>query len=307
MSVEDNIRLIVEQVISEMSGRHKNTSGQNHGSAALDKGSPRRIDAGGPADNPDDILSDITAVDLQQQLKVPNPVHAGFYKDMKQSTPARIGVWRCGTRPLTDTLLRFRADHATAQDAVLNDVSEEFIQKMNMLKLQTACRDKDEFLTRPDLGRKLSPGSLEALRQSGKKGSAVQIIVADGLSSTAVEVNAPEIIPALIQGLNSLNIQDIGAPVFVKYGRVAIMDDIGGELKPKVAVVLIGERPGLGTSESLSAYLAYNPRHGMLESERTVFSNIHKGGTPAVEAGAHIAGIIKTVLDNKVSGVGLNS
>ena len=307
MSVEDNIRLIVEKVISEMSGRQSNNSGQNYGSAAPDKGNPVRVNAGGSTDNPDAVLDDITAVDLQQLLNVPDPVNAGFYKDMKLSTPARIGAWRSGTRPLTETMLRFRADHATAQDAVLNDVSEEFIQKMNMLKLQTACRDKDEFLTRPDLGRKLAADSREALRQSGKKGSEVQIIVADGLSSTAVEVNAPEIIPALIQGLNSLNIRDIGAPVFVKYGRVAVMDDIGEELNPKVAVVLIGERPGLGTSESLSAYLAYNPRHGMLESERTVFSNIHKGGTPAVEAGAHIAGIIKTVLDNKVSGVGLNS
>lgn len=307
MSLEESVRLIVEQVLNEMGGKQKYTPAQNHGAAPLEQGSPARVDAGIDADNPDDILSDITAVDLQRQLNVPDPVDASLYMDMKLSTPARIGVWRSGTRPLTETMLRFRADHATAQDAVLNDVSEEFIRKMGLPKLQSACRDKDEFLTRPDLGRKLSEESLEVLRKQGKKGCEVQFIIVDGLSSTAVEANVPDIYPALLQGLKSLNVNDIGAPVFVKYGRVAIMDVIGEELKPKVAVVLIGERPGLGTAESLSAYLAYNPRLGMVESERTVFSNIHKGGTPAAEAGAHIAGIIKTVLDKKVSGVGLNS
>jgi len=299
MAMEDTIKLIVEQVLTEI-----NNGNQKSVEKAVQNGGNKTINAGNTGSGK--MLPDITEVDLKQQLNVPNPVNTGFYRDMKRTTPARIGVWRSGTRPLTDTILRFRADHATAQDAVLNDVSDEFVQKMNLIKLESACRDKDEFLTRPDLGRKLSAESLELLRKQGTKESDVQIIVVDGLSSTAVETNVPDIYPALMQGLAALNIKNTGSPLFVKYGRVAIMDEIGEELKPKVAVILVGERPGLGTAESLSAYLAYNPRRGMLESERTVFSNIHKGGTPAAEAGAHLAGIIKTVLDNKVSGVALS-
>ncbi len=298
MAMEDTIKLIIEQVLNEIN----NGNGKAVETAA--SAGNRTIEADG-ADS-GKILPDITEVDLKQQLNVPNPVNPSFYRDMKRTTPARIGVWRSGTRPLTDTILRFRADHATAQDAVLNDVSDEFVEKMNLIKLQSACSNKDEFLTRPDLGRKLSAESLELLRKQGTKESDVQIVVVDGLSSTAVETNVPDIYPALMQGLAALGIKNTGSPLFVKYGRVAIMDEIGEELKPNVAVVLVGERPGLGTAESLSAYLAYNPRRGMLESERTVFSNIHKGGTPAAEAGAHLAGIIKTVLENKASGVALS-
>ena len=97
----------------------------------------------------------------------------------------------------------------------------------------------------------------------------------------------------------------LGTTIFVRHGRVAVMDTIGEELKPEAAVILIGERPGLGTAESMSAYMAYKPRLGMVESERTVISNIHKGGTPAAEAGAHLASLMKKILNAKASGVNL--
>ncbi len=223
---------------------------------------------------------------------------------MMLSTPARIGVGRCGSRPLTQTLLRFRADHAVAQDAVLGEVSEDLIAKYNLVSLKSACHDKDEFLTRPDLGRKLDDESIEKLRKECQAGAQVQIIIADGLSSTAIEANLADLYPALSQGLSTMGIK-LGTPIFVKYGRVAIMDVIGELLKPEVAVILIGERPGLGTAESMSAYMAYNPRAGMVESERSVISNIHKGGTPAVEAGAHLASFVKRIVDAKMSGVNL--
>ena len=111
-------------------------------------------------------------------------------------------------------------------------------------------------------------------------------------------------LPAMIQGLEGMGIQ-LGTTIFVKYARVAIMDVIGEELKPEAAIVLIGERPGLGTAESMSAYMGYNPRVGMVESERTVVSNIHKGGTPAAEAGAHLASLLKRILDARASGVNM--
>ncbi|NMC32523.1 MAG: ethanolamine ammonia-lyase subunit EutC [Veillonellaceae bacterium] len=294
MALEDNIRLIVEQVLLEM-GSH--TSSVNGGKF------PEKSAGEGGVDNCD--IEDLAKVDLQRYLQVPNPLNRSLYEDMKLSTPARIGVWRCGTRPLTDTWLRFRADHAVAQDSVLGEVPEDFPAKYNMVSVKSMCETKDEYLTRPDLGRKLDEESLTLIRSKCRKGPKLQIIVADGLSSKAVEANIPNLLPAMLQGLEGMGI-DVGTPIFVKFARVAIMDAIGEELKPEAAIVLIGERPGLGTAESMSAYIGYNPRTGMVESERTVVSNIHKGGTPASEAGAHLATLLKKILDAKASGVNLH-
>lgn len=294
MAMEDNIRLIVEQVLKELG----NNSSQKSGT-----GCP--TSAAADCSNEPNGIQDLAAIDLQRYLQVPAPQNKDLYEEMKLSTPARIGIWRCGTRPLTDTWLRFRADHAVAQDSVLGEVPEEFAAKYNMVSVKTMCESKDEYLTRPDLGRKLDEASLNLIRAKCKKGARLQIIVADGLSSKAVEANIPNLLPAMMQGLEGMGI-DVGTPIFVKYARVAIMDVIGEELKPEAAVVLLGERPGLGTAESMSAYMGYRPRVGMVESERTVVSNIHRGGTPAAEAGAHLATLLKKILDAKASGVNLH-
>jgi ethanolamine ammonia-lyase small subunit len=292
MALEDNIRTIVEQVLAEMAARNPGP-----GPAAAAAAVPAGPDEPGDGD-------DLAKVDLQRCLQVPAPVNRPLYEEMKLSTPARIGVWRCGCRPLTDTWLRFRADHAVAQDSVLGEVPGDFPAKYDMVAVRTMCEDKDEYLTRPDLGRKLDEPSLAAIREKCRKGAKVQVIVADGLSSKAVEANIANLLPAMLQGLESMGIQT-GTTVFVRHARVAVMDVIGEELKPEAAVVLIGERPGLGTAESLSAYMGYNPRVGMVESERTVVSNIHKGGMPAAEAGAHLATILKKILDARASGVNI--
>lgn len=291
MVVEENVRKIVEQVLLELTREKEGTGASCQTSKAI------------PADD-DNSLGDMTQLDLQRDLQVPNPVNKRLYEDMKMATPARIGVWRSGPRPLTGTLLRFRADHAMAQDAVLGEVPDECAEKCGMVSIKTMCADKDEYLTRPDLGRRLGEEALNAIRKGCSKGAKVQVIVSDGLSSKAVEANAPDLLPALAQGLESLGVK-LGTPIFVKYGRVAVMDVIGEELKPEVAVILIGERPGLGMAKSMSAYIGYNPRVGMIESERTVISNIYQGGTPAAEAGAHLATLIKKVLDTKISGMDL--
>jgi len=294
MAMEDNIRLIVEQVLTELSKNPQKMAG------AACATSPTNS-AGSDVEN----ITDLAKVDLQRYLQVPEPLNRALYEEMKLSTPARIGVWRSGTRPLTDTLLRFRADHAVAQDSVLGEVPVEFPEKYNMVCVKTMCESKDEYLTRPDLGRKLDEASLNLIRTKCRKGAKLQIIVADGLSSKAVEANIPNLLPAMLQGLEGMGIE-VGTPIFVQYSRVGIMDSIGEELKPEAAIVLLGERPGLGTAESMSAYIGYHPRAGMLESERTVVSNIHKGGTPAAEAGAHLATLLKKILDAKASGVNLH-
>ena len=294
MAMEDNIRLIVEQVLQELGKTAQPAAGGScPATAAADNG------------NDGNGIEDLAKVDLQRYLQVPEPQNRSLYEEMKLTTPARIGVWRCGTRPLTDTWLRFRADHAVAQDSVLGEVPEEFPAKYNMVSVKSMCESKDEYLTRPDLGRKLDEESLNLIRSKCRKGAKLQIIVADGLSSNAVEANIPNLLPAMLQGLEGMKI-DVGTPIFVKFARVAIMDAIGEELKPEAAIVLLGERPGLGTAESMSAYIGYNPRAGMVESERTVVSNIHKGGTPAAEAGAHLATLLKKILDAKASGVNLH-
>ena len=295
-NMEDSIKLIVEQVLKEIA---VTDGGKVSAGAAAKEASAK---AAQMIDSSD--AADLSTIDLQTQLLVPNPKNKDLYMDMKKSTAARIGVWRAGPRPLTETLLRFRADHAVAQDSVMGEITEEDAAKYKMVYIKSACRDKDEYLTRPDLGRVLDDESVRKLEKECEKKPQVQIVVADGLSSKAMEANIPDLFPALLQGLQSMGIK-VGTPVMAKYSRVGLMDSVGEVIKPDVCINLIGERPGLGTAESMSAYIVYNPRAGVIESERTVISNIHKGGTPAVEAGAHIATLVKKILDAKASGVNL--
>src|SRR5699024_7530397 len=132
----------------------------------------------------------------------------------------------------------------------------------------------------------------------------VQIIVADGLSSTAIEANVKDTLPELINGLKGYGI-DVGTTFFVKYSRVGAEDAASKALNAEVTRILIGERPGLETGESMSAYMVDKGYPGIPEAKRTVVSNIHQHGTPAAEAGAHIADVIKKILDAKASGVDL--
>jgi len=287
---EDDLRKIVEQVLHEMGY-----------SSLSDKALETIKDA---VIEREEEIPDITAVDIRKQVLVPNPENLEALLKLKSKTPARIGVWRSGPRYKTETLLRFRADHAVAMDAVFTDVSEELLKEMNLFSVKTMCRNKDEFLTRPDLGRKFDDETIKIIKEKCKPNPQVQIYVSDGLSSTAIEANIKDVLPAIIQGLESYGI-NVGTPFFVKYGRVPAMDVISEITGAEVTCVLIGERPGLATAESMSAYMAYRATVNMPEARRTVVSNIHRGGTPPVEAGAHIAEIIKLMLEKKASGIDL--
>jgi len=249
-------------------------------------------------------IDDITKVDIKKQLLVTNPKDVESYLDMKSKTPARIGIGKAGARYKTETILRFRADHAAAQDSVFSYVSEDFIKENNMFEIETLCKDKDEYLTRPDLGRKFSKETISRLKDKIGTNQKVLMVVGDGLSSSAIEANLRDCVPAIKQGLKMYGIE-CGELVFIKHCRVGAMDHLGEELGCEVVCMLVGERPGLVTAESMSAYIAYKPYIGMSEAKRTVISNIHKGGTNPVEAGAHIAELIKTMLDKKASGIDL--
>ena len=252
----------------------------------------------------DAYIPDITEVDIRKQLLVKNPKNAEVYLDMKAKTHARIGKGRSGARYKTETVLRFRADHAAAQDAVFSYVDEDFVKENNMFAVETLCKDKDEYLTRPDLGRRFSPDTISKIKEKFGTNQKVLMLIGDGLSSAAIEANLKDCVPAIKQGLKMYGIESSDL-LFVKHCRVGAMDHLGDELGCEVVCMLVGERPGLVTAESMSAYIAYKPYIGMAEAKRTVISNIHKGGTTAVEAGAHIADVIKNMLDKKASGIDL--
>lgn len=252
----------------------------------------------------DGIIPDITEVDIQEQFLVPHAINEEAYRKIKKFTPARLGLWRAGNRYKTQSVLRFRADHAAAQDAVFSYVSDDFVKEMGFIPVQTKASSKDEYLTRPDLGRIFDEEQQQFIKDNCKHNAKVQIVVGDGLSSSAIEANVRDFLPALKQGLKMFGL-DFDEVLFIKHARVAAMDQIAELTGAEVICMLVGERPGLVTAESMSAYLAYKPTVGMPEAKRTVVSNIHKGGTPAVEAGAYVAEIIKKILDNKKSGIDL--
>lgn len=254
----------------------------------------------------DGMIDDITEVDIRKQFLVPDPVDLEGYIKMKAKTPARLGLWRSGPRYKTQSMLRFRADHAAAQDAVFSYVPDDLIKEMKFIDVVTKCRDKDEYVTRPDLGRQFDEENRDKIKNNIKPNQKVQVIVGDGLSSAAIEANIKDILPSIKQGLKMFGLDfDEEAVIFIKHARVPAMDQIGEMTNADVICYLIGERPGLVTAESMSAYLAYKPTVGMPEARRTVISNIHKGGTPAVEAGAYIAELIHKMLEHKKSGIDL--
>lgn len=252
-----------------------------------------------------DFVEDVTKLDLRKLYLVDSPQQEQAYRRLKERTPARVGSGRAGPRYKTLTMLRFRADHAAAQDAVFSQVAENYAQENGLLPVQTRCKDKDEYLTRPDLGRIFDKENAEKLKAAIPGSPQVLIVVGDGLSSAAIQANAMDCMAAIRDGLKARGIET-GQAVFVRYCRVGAGDAIGSITGCQLVCMLVGERPGLVTDKSMSAYITYQPRTGVSESSRTVVSNIHAQGTPAVEAGAHIAQLIDTILKKKVSGVGLH-
>ena len=252
-----------------------------------------------------DFVPDVTALNLRKLYLVENAADAPKFQKMKEKTPARLGSGRAGARYKTLTLLRFRADHAAAQDAVFSEMDADYAKNHDLLPVKTRCETKDEYLTRPDLGRCFDEHNAKAIKGVIDKSPKVQLVVGDGLSSAAIAANADDCLAAIRDGLKLRGIET-GKAIFVKYCRVGAGDAIGDITGCELVCVLVGERPGLVTDKSMSAYITYKPHTGVSESSRTVVSNIHAQGTPAVEAGAYVAELIEKILRKKVSGVGLH-
>ena len=252
-----------------------------------------------------DFVPDVTELDLRKLYLTDDPQNGEEFQKMKLKTPARLGSGRAGPRYKTLTMLRFRADHAAAQDSVFSQVPEDFAQKNGLVPVQTRCTDKDMYLTRPDLGRCFDEENTKKIRAAVPGTPRVQLVIGDGLSSAAILANALDCVAAIRDGLKLRGVET-APPIFVRYCRVGAGDAIGDITGCELVCMLVGERPGLVTDKSMSAYITYQPRTGVLESSRTVVSNIHAQGTPAVEAGAHIAELLETILKKKVSGVALH-
>ena len=255
--------------------------------------------------HPGEFVPDVTALDLRQLYLTEDAAEPEKFCRLKEKTPARLGMGRCGPRYKTLSMLRFRADHAAAQDAVFSQVPEDYAAKQDLIALQTRCKDKDEYLTRPDLGRCFDEENQRKLKNAISAAPRVQLVVGDGLSSAAIMANAADCMAAIRDGLQLRHI-DTGKGIFVRYCRVGAGDAIGDITGCELVCVLVGERPGLVTDKSMSAYITYKPHTGVSESARTVVSNIHAQGTPAAEAGAFVAELIEKILEKKVSGVGLH-
>lgn len=252
-----------------------------------------------------DFVEDVTKLDLRKLYLTEEPENKEEFRRLKLRTPARLGSGRAGARYKTLTMLRFRADHAAAQDAVFSQVPEDFAEKNGLIPVQTRCKDKDQYLTRPDLGRCFDEENQQKIRSAIPGTPRVQLVIGDGLSSAAILANAMDCMAAIRDGLKLKGIET-GKALFVRYCRVGAGDAVGDVTGCELVCVLVGERPGLVTDKSMSAYITYKPHTGVVESSRTVVSNIHAQGTPAVEAGAHVAELIDTILKKKVSGVGLH-
>lgn len=224
---------------------------------------------------------------------------------LRCTTPARICVGRAGWRPTTDAWLRFRQDHAMAKDAVTSEFSSAFIsfaEDRGWPIVQSLAADKRDFISFPPKGKQVDATTLTSLPSNCPTNLDVQVVISDGLSARAIEDNIKDLLPMLLEGLELEGIS-VGVPIVVHYGRVGVADQIAHHLGMKLAINLIGERPGLSACASMSAYLTYNPGPSTISSDRTVVSNIHARGTLPVEAGAYVVQLSKKILAAKVSGV----
>jgi ethanolamine ammonia-lyase small subunit len=239
-----------------------------------------------------------------------NSMDASFLDLIRARTPARLLVGRAGTSYGTSTQLELRADHAAARDAVHDeldlkrDLGSIFVAEMRLFLVSTLARTRSEYLLQPDLGRRLSGEAKSAILSRCQRGCDLQIVVGDGLSPRAVASQVPKLIPLLVQCATDRGLS-FGQSFAVQNCRVGIMNDVGELLDPKVVVLLIGERPGLATATSLSAYMAYRPRLGHTDAQRNLISNIHERGVSHGEAANRILALAEAMMHAHVSGVTL--
>ncbi len=228
-----------------------------------------------------------------------------YAKEAATHTTALQGIGHVGTRYAPDVVLQFQAELAVAHGAVAHELAPDFAARNALLPLESRVADHRQFLLRPDLGRRLSDESVHRLRAGATKSPDVQPILADGLSAVACEGSGMALLHAFTRACERRGLT-VGTPVCARYARVWLEDEIGEIVGAKVAAILLGERPGLGTGDGLSAYLVYEPKLGKTDGDRNMMSNIHARGTPPEVAGDRLAVLAKAMVDQRTSGVSLD-
>ncbi len=235
---------------------------------------------------------------------------AAAMEALRERTPARLLVGRAGTAYRTATQLELREDHAAAVDAVraemdlARDLGSQFVEDNGLFEVATQAADKSQFLQRPELGRKLSAAARQAIAQKCPPGADLQLAIGDGLSAAAVAAQVPSLLPLLEAGAKCRG-WTFGRPFAIRHCRVGVLNDIGDVLDPQVVVLLIGERPGLLTAESLSAYMAFRPRAGHTDADRNLVSNIHTRGVDPQTAAERILALADQMRAQGTSGVAI--
>ncbi|HSE70695.1 MAG TPA: ethanolamine ammonia-lyase subunit EutC, partial [Nocardioidaceae bacterium] len=317
----NEIRSIVEDVLAEL-GRARGAESASGGSSTGTSGGTAAAPASSPASRPAEVgtpangaerttrstgsgsggstgtsgstgsgdidVPDPTVPEERRRIGVVDPINAAGLKNLASSTYARLAVGRAGPRPRTNTVLLFGADHAVTQDAIFGDVPHEVLEQFGMFTVQTQVTNHDEYLLRPDLGRRLDDEAKKTVAERCTKNPQVQVVVGDGLSAAAVTNNLPQIYPVIEQGVKSAGFS-MGTPFFVRYARVGVMNDVNDIIGADVVLLLIGERPGLGVADALSVYSGWRPGSGKSDAHRDVICMITaNGGTNPLEAGAFV-------------------
>src|SRR6266853_6825405 len=228
-------------------------------------------------------------------------------RKIRERTPARILAGRAGSAYRTSTQLELREAHAAARDAVRAELDLEsvfgaaFIKRWNLFEVCTEARSKEEYLLQPDLGRRLNKASQQELAKRCSRKNDIQIAIGDGLSVTAVAAQVPSLLPLLYEGARARG-WTVGHPFVIRHCRVGVLNAIGDLLAPKVAILLIGERPGLATAESLSAYMAYRPDRSHTDANRNLISNIYSRGLKPQAAADRILNLAAQMMSLRISG-----
>ena len=229
---------------------------------------------------------------------------------LQARTPARLVVGRAGPAYRTQTQLELREDHAIAVDAVhaemdlVRDFGQGFVAERQLFEVSTLARDKAEYLKQPSLGRKFSDEARQEIAQRCPSGVDLQIAIGDGLSAAAVAAQVGQLLPMLEAGARQRG-WSVGQTFAIRHCRVGILNEIGDVLHPQVLVLLIGERPGLATAESLSAYMAFRPGAGHTDAQRNLISNIHARGVPSDQAAIRILALADQMMSAQTSGVAI--
>ncbi len=220
------------------------------------------------------------------------------------TTPARIVTGRTGTRYLTRSYLGLRADHAIALDAVESEVEEAWAAAQGWLPLRTRAKDHAEYFLHPEQGRRLDEASRVKCEKEADGGVDIQLIAGDGLSANALKVNGVALMKALHAAHTARGFK-VGKPLFVKFARIGVQDEIGVLTRARSTIIIVGERPGLGTGDSLSIYTAFGPRLGQDNAEKDCISNVRAVGFPPERAAAKCAELMKATFAAGGGGVKL--